>query len=308
MEPGYLITDDGELPNDWYAMINTSYYRSMIFEYILLNLKQSAMEYSLDYKAHVFNDAKEGKLYVSQPFSSRTFYDTTVTDGSVCEYTIPSDKSLVFNKAVMTRSGEKRARSDDDIFTFPEQGEGDIICKLFTDAFTHVFPDDIHVVRSKDLDMLAIYSAGPCTGKVHVHIGNIKEKGKTLYEFINISILWSSLYKNNINLGLSYTYVLILAGTDYCEGVFGIGGCTLFTRFMSCKEEIVKLKDNQLTLNQVALGKILYKTKAKTPANLNVGMKMRAQWNLLYWYNIMSQPEVNKGWKKARGGNYLALK
>ena len=136
---GLTITDDGELP-EWYALLSSGKYRLMIFEYLLMGLS-----------AHVDGMTTEhnGCLFVSRPWSRRSLYDTTWLSGGFVE---------------ITKTGRPMPQND------CVHGEGDMLCRVWSDFFANTNPHAKIVIKSKDLDMLGIYAAKEPKGDCQLHI------------------------------------------------------------------------------------------------------------------------------------------
>ena len=273
---GLTITDDGELP-EWYALLSSGKYRLMIFEYLLMGLS-----------AHVDGMTTEhsGCLFVSRPWSRRSLYDTTWLSGGFVE---------------ITKTGRPMPQND------CVHGEGDMLCRVWSDFFANTNPHAKIVIKSKDLDMLGIYAAKEPKGDCQLHITTTKGPKKRL-EFVRVRQLHRRVLKTP-ERALSFVYSLILAGSDYCEGVQGVSGLNLVKTMLTLPndEQVIQCHNNRPKVDKRLLERMIRKA---APRKRNFSVKShrlsfcRANWNLDYWMSNTRVPDPLRygGWERKSEG------
>lgn len=278
------ITDDDELYEPWYDLVNTGKYRLMIFEYLLMNL---------DARVKGMTTNHDGCLFVSRPWASRSFYDTTWLSGGPVEIT-STGRAMPPGPHV--------------------HGEGDMLCRVWSDHFAATDPDATIVIRSKDLDMLGIYSITPPKGDCHLHVTTSKAQPQK-YEFIRVRHMHRHLFKNR-ERAMSFVYSLILAGSDYCEGITGIGGLRLVRQALEQpdKDNVMQFTDKRphvakkrMQLDKKRLMAYLGRASSKkAPPSLEANRLSlcRASWNMDYWLfnNKVPDPIAYGGWERTANG------
>ena len=283
---GLFVSDGGALP-DWYRALGSGKYRPMIFEYLLMGIASRIESVTVPHR---------GVVFANLPFSSDSFYDTNWMRGGIVE---------------LTRTGAEHP---------PEpivHGEGDMLCRIWSDFFASKNPAAKQVIRSKDLDMVGIYSAKAPQGDCHLHLTTMlpkKTKTKhTMYEFLRVRNMHSNLFQRR-SRALSFTYALILAGSDYCEGVRGIAGIHLVRNALSSAEDedIVTVTPGKAPqVCKKRLQGLLNKSSRRSchPLSQQVKMYRRANWNLGYWMSNsrVPSPERYGGWRKEQSGFMLPV-
>jgi hypothetical protein len=273
---GLTITDDGELP-EWYSLLSSGKYRLMIFEYLLMGLS-----------AHVdgMTTEHEGCLFVSRPWARQSLYDTTWLSGGFVE---------------VTRTGRPMPSST------CVHGEGDMLCRVWSDFFAQENPNAKIVIKSKDLDMLGIYAAKNPLGDCQLHITTTKGKNQQM-EFVRVKRLHSRLLKTR-ERALSFVYALILAGSDYCEGVYGVSGLNLVKTALDTpnEEQVIQCYTKRPKVDKRFLEKLVTRSSKKQGAFNMKKQRLsycRANWNLDYWMSNTRVPDPLKygGWQKQADG------
>jgi hypothetical protein len=271
---GLTIKDDETLP-DWYSLLSSGKYRLMIFEYLLMGLSSHVSGMTTEHS---------GVLFVSKPWSRQSLYDTDWLSGGVVELTSTGSP---------TPPGPKI------------HGEGDMLCRVWSDFFGEKNPNAKIVIRSKDLDMLGIYAARPPLGDCSIHITSSPKS----YEFIRVKPLHLNLLRTR-ERALGFTYALILAGSDFCEGIKGISGSNLVKTTIETQTEDQPLYFNgkrpkicKKRLNNL-MNKACRRSKKGFSINPHRLAFCRANWNLDYWMSMKKIPDPLKygGWRKEDGG------
>ena len=280
---GLFICDGGELP-DWYRVLGSGKYRPMVFEYLLMGLEARIASLQTPH---------EGIVFANRPYGKESFYDTAWMRGGIVE---------------LTKTGANHPREP------IVHGEGDMLCRIWSDFFAASDPTARQVIRSKDLDMLGIYSATAPRGDCSLHITTIKsKKGVNEFEFIRVKNMHRTLFQSRAR-ALSFTYALILAGSDYCEGVRGIAGIHIIRNMLAGKED-----ENVVQIGAKGPPKICKKrlqsllnksTRRKcNPLSMQTTMYRRANWNLGYWMSNtkVPSPETYGGWKREQSGFMMPI-
>ena len=243
---GLFVSDAGELP-EWYPLLGSGKYRAMVFEYLLMGLAGRVESVTAPHN---------GVVFVHRPYAKHSFYDTQWMNGGVVELTNTQSPRLANPIA---------------------HGEGDMLCRLWSDFFASQNPFAKIVIRSKDLDMAGIYSARAPRGDCHLHITTIqphrnKAEKTVQFEFLRVRNLHSTLLPTQ-EKALTFTYALILAGSDFCEGVRGVAGRNIVSQALAMPTEdsvIVVDKTTNKTSLQEAAAEINY---GIVPQKASVGLR-----------------------------------
>jgi hypothetical protein len=298
------IGDDCELEyKDWYNLLATSSVRARLMEYVLHGLSRAISQFT--------EGAEEcyGIVYASAPWR-RT-----------CSYGEPRLVSGAFLE--LTHRGAPLP---------PEsaQGEGDLLCKVFSDFLFEQPGNETGVVASKDLDMLGIYACTPSKGRVLLHITTKDLGGRRHYGFVDVCVLWRHVFQNSALRGMHFALALVLAGSDFCEGVRGIDGLRILRAALGLRPaadpakrsnpaQPVFFDDARLMvtgdsdhpcIRQKRMERIL-STASSRPGFVFTQpyMLRRASWNILYWSNLghIPSPEKAAAWGKDVKGAYMPI-
>lgn len=248
----------------------------MVFEYLLMGVC-----------AHVegMTTAHGGCLFVNRPWAHDNLYATSWLSGGAVE---------------VTRTGRP----------MPEgphvHGEGDMLCRVWSDFFAKTDPAAKIVIRSKDLDMLGIYAASPPRGDCRLHITTTKDRK---FEFIHVPNLHQKVLRTR-ERALSFVYSLILAGSDYCEGVHGVSGLNLVKAALAAPDgdQVVCCVERRHRVDKKRLERWITRSAPRSRAAVALSrhrlMFCRANWNLDYWMSNVRVPDpiAYGGWSRQKQG------
>lgn len=295
------ISDDAILrSDDRYKLLATSKVRARLMEYILHGLMRAI---------HDFTSGAEdqyGVVYASTPWrAAPSFGDPRLTSGGFLE---------------LTRTGAPCPRPT-------SQGEGDPICRVLADKMAQFMEvEGPVVVDSKDLDMLGIFSASPPKNSVFLRI-SVRDgaSGGREFVFIDVDALWESVFRMSSARALHFTLALILAGSDFCEGVRGIAGLRILRTALGLRparephkrsaparpdffepgQLMVQRDGPRLSIAMGNLMRILVNASTRrTVDQKQPNMLKRAVWNLRYWLDLDTIPsplETRAWWKNDKG-------
>ena len=255
---GPLFASEKALPKKWMKCIASGYMRLALFEFLLIHIQHKL---SGDYK---------GVVYAHLPSSDVSHYDTEFLSGNVVE---------------LTSTGANHPPAT-------THGEGDLRCRVWSDHLAHETRPT--VVRAFDYDMLAVYLARELSGRVMLHIRNPSSRTA---EFINIPRLHELLKKDSISR-VRLTAALVACGSDYFEGVSGIGGDRIVHTILTSPDEGVASVwpiTDSILMRAAA--------KGKSYVAVSSAARLRAEWNMLYLSSELHPPAYNHGWR--RHGKWL---
>lgn len=298
------IGDEHELDyKDWYNLLSTSSVRARLMEYVLHSLARAIAN---------FTEGAEdcyGIVYASAPWRSK------------CSYGEPKFVNGAFLE--LTHRGAPLP---------PESvhGEGDLLCKVFSDFLFEQPGNKTGVVASKDLDMLGIYACTPSAGRILLHITSKELSGRRHYGFVDVCVLWKHVFQNSPLRGMHFALALVLAGSDFCEGVRGINGLRILRAALGLRPAADLAKRSQPArpdffnderlmvtgncdhpcIRQKRMERILTTASTRPGFVFNQPyMLRRASWNILYWSNLgyIPSPEKAAAWQKDAKGAYMPI-
>jgi hypothetical protein len=274
------ICDDGVFPN-LAGLIATREMRNRAVLYLLVGVR-----------AH---------LQSVKPGGARVFVQCPLVAGSKEEYQRGDAVELT-----------------DTHFPLPAEcnhGEADLLIRTWCDHFLQMEPSASIVVRSIDLDMLPILSAYQTP--VYLHIGKVAPKRpdqrkkpfkgpppKTHAEYIDIVALGRALKRSGIHIN-DFIYACILAGTDYFNGVTGIGGGRIVATLLKGS---LQFSGARLVESQSRVQKLLGLAASRSAdVLLSREQQARVRWNHEYWLSKVGVPDplAGGGWV-ADGDTYTA--
>ncbi len=97
-------------------------------------------------------------------------------------------------------------------------GEGDLLCKVFSDFLFEQPGNKTGVVASKDLDMLGIYACTPSAGRILLHITSKELSGRRHYGFVDVCVLWKHVFRTRRFGACTLHLRLCLRGRTFARG------------------------------------------------------------------------------------------
>jgi hypothetical protein len=264
-----LYTDKGPLPDAWHTVMASGYRRLALFEYLLMGLRARLTKGP---DARKEQAAGAGAVFAHTPYSPVTHYGSDLLGGGVVELTQTGAPGLCPGP----------------------HGEGDMRCPAWSEFFASQPGAGIIIVRAFDLDLMAIYAARPPPPTpVLVHIANPTPASA---EFISVPRLHAGL----AGLGVSpdkFVTALILCGTDFFEGVKGVGGDKIVRAALHHPHAAVDAPED-----------LLRAASPRYKGPLTPGARARVAWNLAYWQSVGAWPAPGRsgGWHEQGGRMYPA--